>query len=159
MAPPAFVYMILLAVQFGLQAVLTQKFTHPDVNRTVVIILQELTKFMLSGVFLIASCKDITSSQLVLRTWTFKAWISNASIPAILYALQNICILKASQNLDAVSFNVLNQTKTISAALFCYVLMGKKQTLTQIIALMFLLVSSVVIEGSITLDYIRGDPF
>lgn len=51
--------------------------------------------------------------------------------------------------ISSVTFNTLNQTKTISAALWCYVLLGKPQSLVQIISLVMLLFSALLIEGSI----------
>ena len=52
----------------------------------------------------------------------------------------------AYQNLEALTFNVLNQTKILSAALSCYFVMGKRQSKMQIISLCVLIVSTLVIE-------------
>lgn len=41
----AILYMLLLALQFGLQPVLTRRFTPPTVNRSSVILIQETVKF------------------------------------------------------------------------------------------------------------------
>lgn len=70
-----------------------------------------------------------------------------AVVPAALYSLQNICALTAYQNLDALTFNVLNQTKTLSAALCCYLVMGRRQSPVQIFALVLLLLAALVMEG------------
>jgi UDP-sugar transporter A1/2/3 len=75
-----------------------------------------------------------------------------ALLPAGLYAIQNIAALTAYQNLDAVTFNVLNQTKTLSAALCCYLVMGRKQSPVQVFALLLLLLAALVIEGIVPLD-------
>jgi UDP-sugar transporter A1/2/3 len=48
--------------------------------------------------------------------------------------------------LDALTFNVLNQTKTLSAALCCYMVMGRKQSLIQVLSLLLLLLSALVME-------------
>jgi UDP-sugar transporter A1/2/3 len=81
-------------------------------------------------------------------------WISVAGIPAALYAIQNFAALLAYQNLDALTFNVLNQTKTLSAALCCYLVMGRTQSRQQIVALFLLLLSALIMERIITLDWI-----
>jgi len=69
-----------------------------------------------------------------------------AALPAGLYCMQNIAILLSLQNLDGVTFNILNQTKTLSAALCCYLIMGRKQSKLQILSLFQLLVSTLIIE-------------
>ena len=84
--------------------------------------------------------------------WTVTEWLSVALVPAGLYSIQNMAALTAYQNLDALTFNTLNQTKTLSAALCCYLVMGRKQSLVQIFALGLLLLSALIIEGVVTLD-------
>lgn len=74
-----------------------------------------------------------------------------AVIPAALYAVQNIAALKAYQNLDALTFNVLNQTKTLSAALCCYFVMGRSQSMVQVGSLLLLLTAALVMEGIVPL--------
>lgn len=75
-----------------------------------------------------------------------------AFVPAALYSVQNLVSLLAYQNLDALTYNVLNQTKTLSAALCCYLVMGRSQSVTQIAALLLLLVSALVMEGILPID-------
>ena len=72
-------------------------------------------------------------------------------VPAGLYAVQNLSALMAYQNLDALTFNVLNQTKTLSAAICCYFVMGRSQSLVQSAALVLLLLSALVMEGIVPL--------
>lgn len=85
--------------------------------------------------------------------WSVSTWISVAGIPAALYAIQNLAALLAYQNLDALTFNVLNQTKTLSAALCCYLVMGKSQSHFQILALLLLLLSALIMERIVTVDW------
>jgi UDP-sugar transporter A1/2/3 len=75
-----------------------------------------------------------------------RSWLTMAGIPAAIYTVQNLASLLAYQNLEALTFNVLNQTKTLSAALCCYLVMGKRQTKIQSLSLIMLLVSALVIE-------------
>ena len=84
--------------------------------------------------------------------WSIGSWFSVALVPASLYAVQNMAALTAYQNLDALTFNVLNQTKTLSAALCCYLVMGRRQSSLQVVALLLLLLSALVMEGVVSLD-------
>jgi len=70
--------------------------------------------------------------------------------------MQNMAALLAYQNLDALTFNVLNQTKTLSAALNCYWLLGRSQSPLQMVALVLLLVSALVMEGIIPIQVWLG---
>ena len=87
----------------------------------------------------------------IVTGWTIPTWISVAVVPAGLYAVQNLAALMAYQNLDALTFNVLNQTKTLSAALCCYFVMGRSQSIVQVGALLMLLISALVMEGIVPL--------
>ena len=51
-----------------------------------------------------------------------------------------------------VTFNGLNQTKTLSAALWCFLLMGKRQSVVQMVALTILLFSALLFQGSLSLS-------
>jgi solute carrier family 35 (UDP-sugar transporter), member A1/2/3 len=84
--------------------------------------------------------------------WTITNWLSVALVPAGLYAIQNMASLTAYQNLDALTYNTLNQTKTLSAALCCYLVMGRKQSSIQIFSLFLLLLSALVMEGVVRVD-------
>jgi hypothetical protein len=56
-------------------------------------------------------------------------------LPALVYAVQNSLTQLAYRHLDGLTFNLLNQTKTLFAALCVYLLMGKGQTPRQMVAL------------------------
>ena len=71
----------------------------------------------------------------------------------MLFCIQNFATLVAYQNLSPLSFNVLNQTKTLSAALCCYLLMGKVQSPLQIVSLATLFFSACIIEKIIPLRF------
>lgn len=148
----AIFYMILLAFQFGLQPALTRKFTPPTVCRSTVIFVQECLKFWLA--FMMLHLSGTTKSAV--QGWTVYGWVSVAGVPAALYAVQNLAALLAYQNLDALTYNVLNQTKTLSAALCCYLVMGRSQSYMQIVALLLLLASALVMERMVTLDTFLG---
>ena len=84
--------------------------------------------------------------------WNVNEWLSVALIPAGLYAIQNMASLTAYQNLDPFTYNTLNQTKTLSAALCCYFVMGRKQSPIQVLALLLLLFSALIMEGVVSID-------
>lgn len=88
--------------------------------------------------------------------WTISSWVRVAALPAGLYTIQNTAALTAYQNLDGVTFNVLNQTKTLSAAVCCYLLMGRKQSKLQIVSLFVLFLSALIVEDLIPLNFLFG---
>jgi solute carrier family 35 (UDP-sugar transporter), member A1/2/3 len=67
----------------------------------------------------------------------------------MLYALQGVLQYISYQHLDAVSFNGLTQTKTLSAAFCCWLIMGKRQSPIQMLALAILFGSALVFQGYI----------
>lgn len=112
---------------------------------------QEVVKFVVAGVFLWAS----GSWMATVSGWTVSMWMLVAGIPAAIYVVQNYCALMAYQNLSPVTFNVLNQTKTLSAALCCFLVMGRRQSSFQIVALGILLMAALVIENVLPLPRLR----
>jgi UDP-sugar transporter A1/2/3 len=69
--------------------------------------------------------------------------------------VQNYFALIAYQTLPPVTFNILNQTKTLSAAICCYLILGRKQSPAQILALFLLLLSALVIEKMVPLPMLQ----
>ena len=59
----------------------------------------------------------------------------------------------AYQNLDPLTFNVLNQTKTLSAALCCFLIIGRRQSKLQVVSLFLLFGSALIIEKVLPLDF------
>eukprot|EP00587_Corethron_hystrix_P006432 CAMPEP_0113302692 /NCGR_PEP_ID=MMETSP0010_2-20120614/3411_1 /TAXON_ID=216773 ORGANISM="Corethron hystrix, Strain 308" /NCGR_SAMPLE_ID=MMETSP0010_2 /ASSEMBLY_ACC=CAM_ASM_000155 /LENGTH=341 /DNA_ID=CAMNT_0000156549 /DNA_START=347 /DNA_END=1372 /DNA_ORIENTATION=- /assembly_acc=CAM_ASM_000155 len=153
----AVVYMVLLALQFGVQPRLSRKYTPRAANRRVVVFIQEWIKLSLAGAMLLSG--GMAGVREAVAGWNWKVSIAVAGTPAALYAVQNVFALMGYQNLDSVAFNVLNQTKTLSAALCCYLIMGRKQSVVQIFALFLLLCSGLVIEGTVKIDAIINNLF
>ena len=73
---------------------------------------------------------------------SLKTSVSTAAVPAIVYALQNIAITHAQRNLDGLTYNIINQSKLLSAAVMSYLVLGRKQNRGQSIALFGLVVAS-----------------
>ena len=101
--------MSLLALQFGCQPALTRKYTPATTCRSAVIMMQECVKFAVA-IFMLSSSGQLKPS---LEGWTVSSWLTIAFLPAALYVVQNLSALMAYQNLHPVTFNVLNQTKTV----------------------------------------------
>lgn len=59
----SWVYMSLLALQFGIQPILTKKFTPKTITRTTVVLCQDIVKFLAATIFLWASGSWTTSLQ------------------------------------------------------------------------------------------------
>lgn len=145
LSPTAITYMSLLALQFGIQPILVRKYTPQTIVRSSVVLVQELVKFGIAGAIYFSVTKKETREK-DFEGWSVKTWIALAGLPAFLYTIQNLAALMAYQNLEALTFNVLNQTKILSAALSCYFVMGKRQSQIQVASLCVLIVSTLVIE-------------
>jgi drug/metabolite transporter (DMT)-like permease len=145
-------YLSLLAMQFGCQPLLTKAYTPSNINRSTVVLAQDIVRFSVSCLFLFLG----GSWSLATYQWTLSSAVLGAGIPAALYLVQNYCTIMAYQNLPPVSFNVLNQSKTLSAALCCYLLMGKVQSKLQVVSLFLLLTSALVLEKIVPLNPWKG---
>lgn len=143
--PEAIVSMILLALQFGIQPILVRRFTPKSINKSTVVFVQDAIKFILAGSALVLT----GSWTAAVKGWNLKTCLLVAGIPSVLYTVQNLATLVAYQNLSPLTFNVLNQTKTLSAALCCYLLMGKVQSKMQMLSLILLFCSACIIEKMI----------
>jgi len=94
--------MALLALQFGLQPILTKKYTPKDINRSTVVLTQDVVKFAMAGFVLVFSGGWASA----VSGWTVRTWLTVAGIPASLYCIQNLATLMAYQNLEPLTFNV-----------------------------------------------------
>jgi UDP-sugar transporter A1/2/3 len=141
----AIFFMSLLAIQFGIQPVLVRNFTPRGICKSSVVMTQELVKGVIAlGAFYGSTCPQMRRFEL--SRLSIRSWLTMAGVPAAIYVVQNLSSLLAYQNLEALTFNVLNQTKTLSAALCCYLVMGRKQSKVQSFSLIMLLFSALVIE-------------
>ena len=141
----AWTSMGLLAIQFGAMPTLQRKCVPRKLCRSSMVLAQEVSKFGLA-----ATCFGLLLSpsqrQQALASWSVQSWWKWAGIPAALYAIQNYAKLLAYQHLSPVAYSVLNQTKTLSTALFCFLLLGIPQSPLQMVSLLVLLSSALVME-------------
>jgi UDP-sugar transporter A1/2/3 len=151
--PQSSFYLGLLAFQFGCQPLLTKAFTPKTIVRSTVVLAQDATRFLLCLCMLLFT----GTFDAAMKQWTLRSALLGAGIPSALYLVQNYCSLVAYQNLPPVTYNILNQTKTLSAALCCYLVMGRRQSPLQIVSLLTLLLSAMVIEKIIPIRKGKGN--
>ena len=151
----AIIYMSLLAVQFGIQPMLVSKFAPRGICKSSVVLTQEVCK----GAIAYWAYKRSTTTEQRRKevgALSIKSWLTMAGVPAALYTVQNLAALLAYQNLEALTFNVLNQTKVLTSALCCYLIMGKKQSTVQALSLILLCMSALVIEKILSFQSIAS---
>lgn len=136
-------YMSLLALQFATQPILTKRYAPKSLVRSTYVLCQDIVRFSLSLALL-----WINKTRCV---WDWNLLWSTACFPAVLYLLQSYSSLMAYQHLSPITYNVLNQTKTLSGALFCYLLFRQRQSQLQMVALLVLLLAALVMENIVTL--------
>jgi hypothetical protein len=130
------------AVLCGLQPLLVKWFMPTTVKRNVIILCQELVKLIISLLMLL-----ITSDYcIVIPDWTFQSAIWAAGVPSIMFVIQNHCNLFSNQILQPVTFVVLNQTKIVWTALWCYLLLKQSQSKLQIISLLLVIVATLYLR-------------
>ncbi|RLN88702.1 hypothetical protein BBJ28_00018084 [Nothophytophthora sp. Chile5] len=137
-----YVAMLLLAVQFGLQPMLYKEFAANVKHSSVLVIACEVCKLLLALLTLLSS----GALARVVKTWSLQESLSASGLPACTYAVQNVLIQVAYQHLPSIVFNLINQTKLLSSALFVYLLMGTRFSLAQCFAMLLLLSAAVLLS-------------
>lgn len=146
LSPLSILYMILLAVQYSIQPRVSKKYFDKRINKRSVTIVEETTKLAMATAMLASYRKE--NILQILEGWTLQSSLIAAGLPAAIYAVQGVLYVFSYQNLDSVTFNGLSQTKTLSAALCCYIILGQKQSAVQISALVLLALSALIFQGT-----------
>lgn len=142
-------YLAIHAVQFGAQPILSKAYIEAGTPTTSLVLGAEVAKVV--GCFCMLHNDGVLRE--VLRTWSLRDALLLAGIPSLTYLAQNLCIQVAYQNVDGVVFNILNQSKMPFTALFSYLIMGRRQSRIQCLALFavtvagFLIASNAPING------------
>ena len=125
---------VALAAQYGAQPLLVRAFVPREVSRASLVLATEATKAALAVAIMRArgSLRDECARSVA----SGRRGALFAALPAVLYAIQNVLIQQGVANLDAVSFNCLNQSKLASAAVFVYIFSGVRQSFAQCVALL-----------------------
>lgn len=150
LTPVSVLYLLLLALNYSIMPRISKKYIPPKVNKKSVALVEEVVKLSMGiGGFL------LTDNVESLKHWTINSSLLAAGLPSTLYAIQGVLTYKAYQNLDSVTFNGLTQMKTFSAALCCYLVLGKVQSRMQMLALALLSISTVVFQGGASISSFR----
>jgi UDP-sugar transporter A1/2/3 len=142
--------MMILAVQYAIQPRLSRKYISPKIKKQSVALVEEVVKTSFAAaIFFSKPNKEVQSA---LKDWSLSSSLACAGLPAMLYALQGVMQYVSYQHLDPVTFNGLTQTKTLSAAFCCWLIMKKIQSPLQMVALSILFCSALVFQGYIRLE-------
>lgn len=136
--------MLLLAIQYAIQPKWSKQYISPSTSKQSVALVEELVKTSMAAGLLLTNLSPTTPS--VFTSWTLSSSLAVAALPATLYAIQGVLQYTSHQHLDAVTFNGLSQTKTISAALCCFLLFKTPQSPLQMVALLLLFGSSLLFQ-------------
>lgn len=148
LTPISVCYLLLLAINYSIMPRISKKYFDKRISKESIALVEEVTKFSMGVAgFAITHPAGTEARKAALRNWTLSSSFLAAGLPSALYAIQGVLTYTSYQNLDSVTFNGLTQTKTLSAALFCYLLLGKVQSPIQILALGLLSLSAVIFQG------------
>lgn len=116
-------YCGLLALQFGLQPIISNRFTGTGVSKSSIIIATEVFKILISAFSILTGPK--AEIDKIKENWSLVDSLKVAALPATLYAIQNLFVQHGYMYLDSMTFNLLNQTKVSQFALdLTYVLIS-----------------------------------
>lgn len=124
-----YICMLLVAVQVGLQPLVTRKCVAEAVSTKSLVLVENVVTAVMS----------LTTLSLTVPGafvgWTITDSLVLAGPPAMVYAIRSLCKLGAYRICDGVTFNIINQTKTVFCAISAWILLGEAQTLQQCAAL------------------------
>lgn len=172
LTPLSVLYLVLLALNYSIMPRISKKYVSPKTNKASVALVEEVVKMSMGiGGFLLTECSpwsmnsssgstatmglggaEILKSffhncQSATSNWSIESSILAAGLPSALYAIQGVLTYTSYQHLDSLTFNGLTQMKTLSAALCCYLVLGKIQSNIQIVALALLSLSTLIFQG------------
>ncbi len=128
--------------RFGLQPTISRWGVSDTVVKSAALIVQEgILKviFSLTPLYLATNFKGLG--------WSLAGSLRMAGIPAVLYGAQNLLTMAAYQNVDAITFNILNQSKLVWTAVFLRTLLGIRLAWNETVALI-LIMSTTVLVGT-----------
>eukprot|EP00933_Yihiella_yeosuensis_P057355 TRINITY_DN570_c0_g2_i1.p1 TRINITY_DN570_c0_g2~~TRINITY_DN570_c0_g2_i1.p1 ORF type:complete len:328 (+),score=28.84 TRINITY_DN570_c0_g2_i1:101-1084(+) len=133
-------YLCIIAVQFGIQPMLSKHFIDSTTATSSLVLVAETAK-LLGCLYML-----FTDNWRSLAGWKIRDCLVSAGVPSITYLIQNYCIQVAYQNLDGVVFNVLNQSKVLFTALFSFLISGRMQSRMQCLALSFVMLGGILVS-------------
>ena len=140
-SPRGYLFIMLLAIQFGMQPLFTKTYVSRDADKVMLVLMCEVLKCVIAIALTFSSKKGRES----VGRFSLSDSLRSAAILAGLYAFQNILIQIGYQNVSGLLFNLLNQTKIVFTAIMVYLFTGKTQSRAQMFALLMVLVVGVVL--------------
>jgi len=119
----------------------------PPYLATVAVFMAEAFKLPFCIAMTAWSCGGPTKVWGVLRTEICEMWTDalKCAVPAVAYTLQSNLLFVALANLDAPTYQITYQTKTIFTALFSRLLLGRRLEISQWMALLLLKLGCVLV--------------
>jgi UDP-sugar transporter A1/2/3 len=136
-----YIFMLLHGIQFAIQPILTKTFVSDKCAKVTLVLVCEVMKIAIALAFLLAQGKWTEATD----GWTMRVAATGAFVPAAIYAVQNVLIQISYQHLGSLSFNLVNQSKMFFAALFLWILMGKKHSLQQYLCMGMIMLATVIL--------------
>lgn len=135
-------YLAIHAVQFGAQPLLAKTYIRKGTLTSSLVFGAEFSKLLGCLTMLHASGE----LREVFRGYSITKAVALCALPAATYLIQNFCIQVAYQNIDSIVFNILNQSKMLFTAFFSFVIMGRRQSRVQCVALLMVTVAGILIS-------------
>jgi len=121
-----YICMALVALQVGLQPVVTRLCVNESVSARSLVLAENAVTLVLS--------LSLTKPDAFLE-WSAAESLMLAGPPALIYSLRSLFKQGAYRRCDGVTFNIINQTKTVFCAVAAWFLLGEGQTPRQCLAL------------------------
>jgi len=127
---------------------MTKECIGPDVQKSSIVIFQEVFKFFLSVTMLLMEGGSAKWTEVFAnangegKPWTIASSFQMALPLACMYGCQNWMLFYSAGNMDPLTFNLVNQSKLIWTAFFLYVVIHKKQSAMQIVAICMMMGAS-----------------
>jgi UDP-sugar transporter A1/2/3 len=109
-AVKVWVYCSLLALQYGLQPMISSSFSAPRISKASIVIGTEIGKILIAAASF-AFFEPSGTFRSIISKWSLRDSLRIAFVPASLYAIQNMLVQYSYIYLDSMTFNVLNQLK------------------------------------------------
>jgi len=136
-------FMVLLALQYALQPFVQKRFVSSECFSETLVVACDLFKIVIASILVVWETQGRVGS--VLRNWSLRSCLTWAAIPALIYSLQNNLVQISYQNLDGLTFNLINQSKLLFAAVFGYLILSQRQSKQQMVALFLLTCAAVLL--------------
>jgi len=138
---------IVLLMRYS-KTVVREPGTGPAYRSTVAVFMAEFFKLPTCILMTVCTCGGLSGARAALKAEVVDnaADSGKCAVPAVAYTLQNNLLFVALSNLDAPTYQVTYQTKTLFTALFSWLLLGRQLAKSQWLALLLLTVGMVLVS-------------